>query len=1045
MTNNTWSRWLGQPRAAWRAPRATRVRAEQRGRAGALRSRPSVEALEDRITPATPVWVNDNWVEQANTSGGVVGVVETGDTVQNTGLGDNGTVSGKIFGTDAFATIQDGINGVDVGGIVNVLAGTYTLTTFVNVSKDVTISGPNAGINANVGAAINPARVPEAVVVGTQLAIPTPNASFMIGAAATTYTIDGLMFTGTAHPINSYSFNKVAATVQNNIFDGTDVMFFDTTSATGPLTFANNRLVNMVNIQGPNNVPAVQTGSSIAADTRPVSFTGNVVADSALVSGFNLSAVSGAVSGNHFSNLAVFGLLLANESGGAAGLTVANNTFNSIDVDANISAGLSLRAPEQFTGTVNVTGNIFTGNTLGVRVRSSNSGGTGIPVPNVTGKDIHINGNLLENIKDNVLHPGTGILDMSGNWWGSNTAAGVAASIDGAGAVVDYTPWLDSNTDISAAVGFQGDLATLHVDDSSPQTGVIGRIQEGIILATGATPTVIVEAGTYTESVGANKAGLTLDGATGVATDVVIDPPATTAGVTVVSNNVTLRDLRITGAGNALVASGQATLSLGNLQLDGNTSGGTLTNITTLNFAASSGNDIVTISGSQLSATNVQAISLTGVGSLNARGDLGSDTFNVTPASAMTINIDGDLPTPPATPGDRLNVNTAGTTSPTLTSTSTASGLQGSYTFGNRQPVNFQEIETLGTAGADVFAVGAAPGVRPRVGVFNQAGVHVAGFLAFAANFRGGVRVAVGDVNGDGTSDIIVAAGGGTPRVKVIDGTKFAGLSPNATVPDSALLGDFLAYPPRVSGGVFVAAGDVNGDGRADVITGKGAGADPRVLVIDGTKLALRNPNGTISNAALLGNFLPYRPRFRGGVTVGAGDVNGDGKADVIAGPSSGAERVKVINGALIGLVQPNGRIADAALLANFFAYAPGFSGGVFVAGGLVNADNRADIITGPGPGRAPVVKVIDATKANQTARNGSIAPTALLANVRVFATSYRDGVQVGAVDLDNDDLAEILAGTGPRKRRVLGLDVINRVTNLDLALDFNAKSLAGS
>jgi len=89
---------------------------------------------------------------------------------------------------------------------------------------------------------------------------------------------------------------------------------------------------------------------------------------------------------------------------------------------------------------------------------------------------------------------GQGLLNASGNWWGS--AASPAARINTAG-TVDYTPWLDTGTDISGDPGFQGDFSTLWVDDNSPQAGTAGRIQEGINLVSGST--VYVAAGTYNE------------------------------------------------------------------------------------------------------------------------------------------------------------------------------------------------------------------------------------------------------------------------------------------------------------------------------------------------------------------------------------------------------------------------------------------------------------------------------------------------------------------------------------------------------------------
>src|SRR5262249_55120877 len=148
-------------------------------------------------------------------------------------------------------------------------------------------------------------------------------------------------------------------------------------------------------------------------------------------------------------------------------------------------------------------------------------------------------------------------------------------------------------------------------------------------------------------------------------------------------------------------------------------------------------------------------------------------------------------------------------------------------------------------------------------------------FLAYAPTFLGGVRVAVGDVNGDGVPDILTAPGaGGGPLVKVFSGT------------DLALLRSFDAYDEAFPGGLYVAAGDVNGDGRADIITAPDVGGGPLVRVFDGA-------SGVLTLA-----FNAYDPTFTGGVRVAAGDTNGDGKAEIITGPGfGGGPLVKVFNG----------------------------------------------------------------------------------------------------------------------------------------------------
>ena len=68
-------------------------------------------------------------------------------------------------------------------------------------------------------------------------------------------------------------------------------------------------------------------------------------------------------------------------------------------------------------------------------------------------------------------------------------------------------------------------------------------------------------------------------------------------------------------------------------------------------------------------------------------------------------------------------------------------------------------------------------------------------FFAYDTQFQGGVRVASGDVNGDGLADIITGPGqGSAPHVRVFNGT---------TLEETA---SFLAYPVEFTNGIFVAA-----------------------------------------------------------------------------------------------------------------------------------------------------------------------------------------------------------------------------------------------
>src|SRR5207253_7770409 len=97
--------------------------------------------------------------------------------------------------------------------------------------------------------------------------------------------------------------------------------------------------------------------------------------------------------------------------------------------------------------------------------------------------------------------------------------------------------------------------------------------------------------------------------------------------------------------------------------------------------------------------------------------------------------------------------------------------------------------------------------------------------LPFGDAFTGGVYVAAGDIDGDKIADLAVTADtGGGPRVRIFL-TKGGQLVPVA---------DFFALDPDFRGGLRVALGDVNRDGFADLVVTAGPGGGPRVATYDG-------------------------------------------------------------------------------------------------------------------------------------------------------------------------------------------------------------------
>ncbi len=296
-----------------------------------------------------------------------------------------------------------------------------------------------------------------------------------------------------------------------------------------------------------------------------------------------------------------------------------------------------------------------------------------------------------------------------------------------------------------------------------------------------------------------------------------------------------------------------------------------------------------------------------------------------------------------------------------------------------------------------ILVTGAGAGGGPQVNVFNgDTNEILAQFNAFNPGFTGGVQVAVGDVNNDGISDVLCGAGpGGGPQVRVLSGADFSELY------------SFFAFDPAFTGGVNIAAGDINSDGYDDMICGAGAGGGPQVAVYSGF-------DGT-----LLHSFYAYDSAFTGGVNVAAADLVGNGRIYLVTGAGAGGgPQVRVFD----DHIQP---------VASFFAFDSGFTGGVHVATGRVRGIGFDSLICGAGAGGGPTVNTYQALSIHEPGDHAEESLSfSLISSWSAFAPDFTGGVRVGSFNktLGTDYLVGAGAGGGPQATLLDGVthDVID-------------------
>jgi len=239
--------------------------------------------------------------------------------------------------------------------------------------------------------------------------------------------------------------------------------------------------------------------------------------------------------------------------------------------------------------------------------------------------------------------------------------------------------------------------------------------------------------------------------------------------------------------------------------------------------------------------------------------------------------------------------------------------------------------------------------------ISNHKGKISNSFSIYDEAFRGGVNLAVGDIDGDGVSEIVTGAGvGGGPHVRIFD------IKGN-------LKGQFFAYDEKFRGGVNLAVGDIDGDGVSEIVTGAGFGGGPHVRIFD-------------NQAKLKGQFFAYENDFYGGIKVAVANLYGQktkNKKEIIISPGAG-------------------RLSEIKIFDSFgkerkkiMAYGENFKGGVNLSISDLNKDGIDEIICGAGPGGAPHVRTFN-------------VKGELLSSFYAFDENFSGGVSVSYIEAYN-------------------------------------------
>jgi len=284
---------------------------------------------------------------------------------------------------------------------------------------------------------------------------------------------------------------------------------------------------------------------------------------------------------------------------------------------------------------------------------------------------------------------------------------------------------------------------------------------------------------------------------------------------------------------------------------------------------------------------------------------------------------------------------------------------------------------------------GPGPSNPPHVRLFSAGAIAHEYEFAVLDTSGYGANVSSGDVDGFRDSEILVGAGPGPAHDSRVRGFNQDGWAVRGL--------DFHAYGTTAYG-VDVAAGDLDGDGCDEIITGTGPGPS------FGPQVRAWNHDGGGRVLAMDGvNFFAYGSTGYG-VDICAGDIDGDRYDEIITGAGVGPSFGPHVRGWNV-----DGTASAAIPGISFLAY-PDSRFGVRVACGDLDGDGIDEIITAPGPDPASPVRI----RAWQYDGN-TLSPMAGFVYDGWPGSEHRFGASIhSGLDLDGDGNDDVVIGPGP-------------------------------